>query len=354
MTKIRFSLINIKIRILLLLFFVTLTLKVNSQTIKEEWVIENNQSCKVFDPYFSDGVTMKWEGYCIDGKANGFGKLTKFLHGEYESTYEGEYKNGVREGQGKITYSDGTIQTGKFLNGHMIGEGVMIYEDGSKYSGNFINYSQHGIGTLDFADGDKMIGFFVSDELYTGKIINKEGKITFFNNKQEIDEEIKPIKSTYQPKIGIELTEYFDKYFSRCGKDNHVYYRRIIYQAENKPSDTVKTYYKSGQLFSKAFAVYLDYDDLNKSYHQGDAVFYFEDGKIKEKLYLLNNKVDGTNTSYYPNGKIEKEINYVGGLKHGYWKEWYENGKPKSVAIYEDDYLLPDFYVEYDENGSIK
>ena len=34
-------------------------------------------------------------------------------------------------------------------------------------------------------------------------------------------------------------------------------------------------------------------------------------------------------------------------------EEWYENGKPKSTAIYEDGYLLLDFYVNYNENGSI-
>ena len=80
---------------------------------------------------------------------------------------------------------------------------------------------------------------------------------------------------------------------------------------------------------------------------------YFEDGKIKERLYLINNKSSGLNTIYYPNGQIAEQMNFIGGLKHGYCKEWYENGKPKSVAIYEDGYMLPDMYVEYDENGSI-
>ncbi len=70
-------------------------------------------------------------------------------------------------------------------------------------------------------------------------------------------------------------------------------------------------------------------------------------------MYLINNKSSGLNTIYYPNGQIAEQMNFSGGLKHGYCKEWYENGKPKSVAIYEDGYMLPDMYVEYDENGSI-
>ena len=76
---------------LLLLF--TLSLTTHGQTLKDEWVVCNTQGCKLLDPYFSEGVTMKWEGSCINGNADGYGKLTKYLDGEYESTYEGEFKN---------------------------------------------------------------------------------------------------------------------------------------------------------------------------------------------------------------------------------------------------------------------
>jgi antitoxin component YwqK of YwqJK toxin-antitoxin module len=307
----------------------------------------------VLDPYFSEGVTMLWEGSCVDGKANGFGKLTKSLYGEYESTYEGEYKNGTREGQGKFTHADGTTRTGIFVNGQMVGKGVMISEDGEKYVGNFINNSAHGFGTIDYPDGDKSTGFFVSDELYTGKIISKDGTVTYYHKKQEVPE-IFEKKSNYHPEIGVELTEYFDKYFNRCSKEKQVYYRQIIYQADNKPTDTVKTYYKNGQLYAKAFAVYLDYDDEGKSFYEGDAIFYFQDGKIKERLYLINNKVSGLDTSYYPNGQMAEQRNFVGGLEQGICKEWYENGKLKSIGLYEDGYLLSDYSVEYDENGSRK
>ena len=353
MDKIRCSLIRMKIHLLTILFLITISITANSQTIKKEWVVSNSQGCKVLDPYFSDGVTMLWKGSCENGKANGSGKLTKFKYGEYESTYKGEYKSGIREGQGKFTHADGTTRTGKFVNGQMVGKGVMISEDGEKYVGNFINNTAHGLGTIDYPDGDKKIGFFVSHQLYTGKIISQDGTITYYHKHKEVDKEIIEAKIHYQPKIGIELTEYFDKYFNKCTKDKQVYYRQIIYQADNKPTDTVKTYYKNGQLYGKAYAVYLDYDDEGKSFYEGDAILYFEDGKIKERLYLINNKSSGLNTIYYPNGQIAEQMNFSGGLKHGYCKEWYENGKPKSVAIYEDGYMLPDMYVEYDENGSI-
>jgi hypothetical protein len=126
-----------KKNILTLLLLLTLALTTHGQTLKDEWVVCNNQGCKLLDPYYSDGVTMKWEGSCVNGKANGYGKLTKYKDGEYESTYEGEYKNGIREGRGKFSHLDGTIREGIFVDGQMTGKGVMTSKSGQKYNGGF-------------------------------------------------------------------------------------------------------------------------------------------------------------------------------------------------------------------------
>ena len=67
-------------------------------TLSDKWVPCGN-SCELLDPYYSEGVTFEWGGGCKDGKAHGVGKAVKYNHGKYESTYEGEYKNGIREGQ---------------------------------------------------------------------------------------------------------------------------------------------------------------------------------------------------------------------------------------------------------------
>lgn len=339
--------------ILLLFFLLVAKLVSNAQILNNQWVICNLEGCMALDPYFSEGVTMKWDGACVNGKANGFGTFTKYKNGEYEYTYEGEYKNGIREGEGKFTHADGTTKTGTFVNGQLVGEGTMIDEYGLKYVGNFINYRFHGLGKLIYPTGDEFVGYFVSDVFYTGKITLKDGRIICLQKGEEV---AKIIENTvnYLPKLGIPITEYFDENFIRCSKKNRVYERRITYQTDNKPTDSVKTYYKNGQLYSKTFVVYLDYDDEEKNFYEGEAIFYFEDGKIMEKLYLLNNKVTGLNTKYYPNGQIFKELNYSNGVKHGSCKEWYENGTLKSMAIYEEGDILQDLSVEYDENGIIK
>ena len=61
--------------------------------------------------------------------------------------------------------------------------------------------------------------------------------------------------------------------------------------------DTVKTYFPNGKL--EAVVVY------EKNIRQGEAIFYWENGNIKEKRNYVNDKVFGTVTSFYDNGNIK-------------------------------------------------
>ncbi len=194
-----------KKNILLLVILFTLSITINAQILKDQWVLCNTDDCTLLDPYFSDGVTMKWEGSCLNGKANGYGKLTKHKNGEYESTYEGEYKDGIREGKGKFTHKDKTITIGNFEQGQLIGLGTRTHDDGTKYEGEFINYRQHGKGIITYANGAKFEGFFVSDQIYTGKFTNYDGKITYIQEYYPVDK-IKEKSSDYKPEIGVRVT----------------------------------------------------------------------------------------------------------------------------------------------------
>jgi S1-C subfamily serine protease/antitoxin component YwqK of YwqJK toxin-antitoxin module len=333
---------------LLLLFTITLT--THGQTLKDEWVVCNNQGCKLLDPYFSDGITMKWEGSCVNGKANGYGKLTKYKDGEYESTYEGEFQNGIRHGKGKFTHIDKTVAVGNFKDGQLTGYGTRTSEDGTKYEGEFINYRQHGNGTMTFANGAKFEGFFVSDIMYTGKYTNYDGKITYIQQYYPV-EKINEKSSGYKPEIGVRVTEYFDDKWNRCKQKDASFYRLVTYESDNKPKGIVKDYYISGQLQSEFTAIYLDYDDEGKNFHEGEATWYFQNGKIEQKRYYYNNKINGKNTFYYDNGQISQEANYDSGDYNGSYQQWYKTGKPKITAYYENGNLVDNKYIEYDENG---
>ena len=337
-----------KIFALTILF--TLTNPLFSQTLKDEWVVCNTQGCKLLDPYYSDGVTMKWEGSCVNGKADGFGKLTKYKDGQYESTYEGEFLNGIREGKGKFSHKSETILECNFKNGQAIGYGKYDLGNGNYYNGEIINYRQHGNGTLKMANGSKFEGFFVSDRMYTGKFTNFDGKVTYIQKYIPV-EKISEKSGRYKPEIGVRVTEYFDDKWNRCQQKDASFYRLVTYESDNKPKGVVKDFYISGQLQSEFTAVYLDYEDEGKNFHEGEATWYFKNGKIEQKRYYFNNKINGKNTFYYDNGQMAQEINYSLGVYDGLYQQWYKTGKLKISAFYETGRLVENKYIEYDENG---
>lgn len=333
---------------LLLLFTIALT--TYGQTLKDEWVICNNQGCKLLDPYYSEGVTMKWEGSCVNGKANGFGKLTKYKDGKYESIYEGEYKNGIRDGKGKFSHNDGTVKEGIFIAGQMTGKGTSSLESGYKYAGSFVNYCEHGDGTLEYPNGSKFEGFFVAGRPYTGKTTNYDGSITYIQAYKPV-QGIKEKKSGYKPEIGIKVTEYFDENWNRCKPQSASFYRIVTYESDNRPKGIVKDFKISGHRQSEFTAAYLDYDDEGKNFYEGEATWYFNNGKVEQKLYYYNNKINGKKTSYYDNGQIAEETTYNYGWMHDTYQNWYKTGKLKTLASYEFGVLVDNKYIEYDENG---
>ena len=342
--------LNMIMKILALIILFTLTNPLFSQTLKDEWVVCNTQGCKLLDPYYSDGVTMKWEGSCVNGKADGFGKLTKYKDGQYESTYEGEFLNGIREGKGKFSHKSETVLECNFKNGQAIGYGKYDLGNGNYYNGEIVNYRQHGNGTLKMANGSKFEGFFVSDRMYTGKFTNFDGKVTYIQKYFPV-EKISEKSGRYKPEIGVRVTEYFDDKWNRCQQKDASFYRLVTYESDNKPKGVVKDFYISGQLQSEFTAVYLDYEDEGKNFHEGEATWYFKNGKIEQKRYYFNNKINGKNTFYYDNGQMAQEINYSLGVYDGLYQQWYKTGKLKISAFYETGRLVENKYIEYDENG---
>jgi hypothetical protein len=95
--------------------------------------------------------------------------------------YEGEVKNGLRQGNGTYTFADGKKYIGQFKEDMYFGSGTLIMPDGSRYvgqfkddqfngqgtyswpdnsrySGQFLNGSFHGKGTYTWSDGKKFVG----------------------------------------------------------------------------------------------------------------------------------------------------------------------------------------------------
>lgn len=344
--------------IFLLLFVLLFNLQAQTYTLLEKWVDCGN-GCQLLDPYYSDGVTFTWDGSVKNGKANGFGIATKYKNGQFESKYEGTYKNGIREGNGKFTHANGSVQIGHFVDGQLIGQGKMTTENGHTYDGCFINYKMHGHGTIKYANGASFVGFVADDAPYTGIFTNYDGTKTYLQQGDPV-EKITEVTSKYSPKIGQRVTEYFDNDWNRCQAKAASYYRLITYSAPNTPKGVVKDYYITGELQSEQYPIFIDYGDESRTFLEGEQIFYHKNGKIKRKQQYFNNQLNGPSISYHEDGKIASEINFIYGVPNGDAIQYYPNGDIATVkkynkgVLYNNKYLLQTeddmLYLVYKEN----
>ena len=334
-----------------LIFFCLTVLTGWSQTytLKDQWVACGN-GVQLLDPYYSDGVTFTWDGPSRNGKAHGVGKAVKYNNGVYESTYEGEYQNGIRQGKGKFTHMDGSVKVGTFVNGQLTGRGTAELENGTTYEGEFINYRVHGNGKLREGNGSTFEGYFVSDAPYTGKYTSYKGDVVYIQKGQPV-ERINEIHTGYTPKIGSKVTEYFDSEWNRCQPKDATYYRIITYSAPHTPKGVVKDYYISGELQSEQTPVYIDYDDEGKNFHEGETHLYHKNGKVAESGYYFNNKHNGPYTQFYENGSKQTEAFFNFGVLNGTLISYFENGNPYTVAIYDNGILKNNKFLQFSEDG---
>ena len=96
---------------------------------------------------YPDGET--YEGEWKDGQKHGQGKYT-YTNG---TTYKGEFKDGKKHGKGKYTYADGRTYEGEWKDGKKHGKGKNTYADGRTYEGDWKDGKRHGQGKYTYADG---------------------------------------------------------------------------------------------------------------------------------------------------------------------------------------------------------
>jgi hypothetical protein len=95
-----------------------------------------------------------------------------------EGHFDGVITNGVRDGPGKLTWTNGDTYVGDFKNGLRHGKGV--YEEkkaGRRYEGAWVMSQKDGKGVETFANGDTYTGEYVSDMFNgEGELVSKGGK----------------------------------------------------------------------------------------------------------------------------------------------------------------------------------
>ena len=100
----------------------------------------------------------KFEGNFIDG----FGRLITV-----DGKYEGQFKNGIFNGQGTHTFTNGDKYIGNHRNGKYEGFGTFYFSNGETYIGEFKDNRFHGKGILYELNGNILSGLY-EDGLFQG------------------------------------------------------------------------------------------------------------------------------------------------------------------------------------------
>lgn len=94
-----------------------------------------------------------YHGIFAAGKFHGAGKLTIG-----SATYEGSFKENLRNARGKMTYADGSVYDGEWRDDRRYGPGRFVHADGSTYDGEFRNDQRDGRGLAKWPNGDEFLG----------------------------------------------------------------------------------------------------------------------------------------------------------------------------------------------------
>lgn len=101
-------------------------------------ILNDNESTEKYYNSYSDGSV-----YIGDALKHGNGL---YVDQQQKTVYNGQYRYGLREGQGNQKYKDGTTYTGGWKQDKFDGFGTVQFTDGSKFEGYFAN----GVCSNDF------------------------------------------------------------------------------------------------------------------------------------------------------------------------------------------------------------
>ena len=125
-----------------------------------------------------------YEGEFMDGIRESRGVYRYAASGE---KYDGEWKNNMKHGIGRMTYAKAGEYNGFWENGRRHGEGVFHYSNGDVYSGWWKFGEKEGIGCYTFkSTGMKLYGDWTAGSITKGKWIYPNGMYfegDFENNK---------------------------------------------------------------------------------------------------------------------------------------------------------------------------
>jgi MORN repeat protein len=87
------------------------------------WITTTNQPCRIWNPVPQPNESVTWSGACENGLASGVGNLKWTENGKPDAEYDGEYKNGKRNGHGVMTILGGQRIEGVWVDDKLVAKG---------------------------------------------------------------------------------------------------------------------------------------------------------------------------------------------------------------------------------------
>jgi len=109
-------------------------------------ITDTTTGCRVWNPNPQPNETIRWEGACENGLAQGKGRLQWLHDGALYETDQGEWNAGRQFGHGTQQWPLGRYE-GDIVDGEPNGRGALIMKSG-RYDGEFRNGKPNGVGSV--------------------------------------------------------------------------------------------------------------------------------------------------------------------------------------------------------------
>lgn len=256
-----------------------------------DWLVDAESKCKIWLPYPTSTMSVRWNGRCLAGVAEGKGQLKLLESDQLSSEYDVTLTHGKINGRGvRVTHLSGEVfdrYEGEFIDNAQTGLG--IYTKGkSRYEGAFKDGEFNGFGTLVlqkesaelmyFKSKAKVAGTWDRDKLiFQGNFV--DGGFTLHcESSSKCEEEIvknRAIQSGYA----------FCMAFTEILAENRIF----------KTGKSSKQWIQKYSAFGKAFKMKFKSDDQWKA---------LDDEEIQEKTNLMDRLVDKHKESFQAIAKM--------------------------------------------------
>jgi hypothetical protein len=115
------------------------------------FVADEKSGCNVWDPHPEPNEAVSWSGSCVNGFAQGAGRLQWLQNGKAHETDEGEWSQGRQIGRGTQSWGSGRYD-GELSGGEPQGRGILALRT-ARYEGEFRNGKPNGSGTMTGLNG---------------------------------------------------------------------------------------------------------------------------------------------------------------------------------------------------------